>query len=210
MVPDPSFLTPFPRPHFVIWKYSASPETPGARKPWRVCPGTCCPWLSAWASHSSSVTWYGGLCANADHAARAHRPRFPLGDRAGGAAAAGQRLPAHPRPEVLLGAAALDHGRGADGRRAVSHRACHFLPAPALHADLAATPARIRAGKEGGQVHAAAEAHARGARIRGAGGHGDRRHHARQGGHAVLEARSLSTGRINLGRRVRAAWRVGA
>ncbi len=141
---------------------------------------------------------------------RAHRPRVPLGDRAGGAAAAGQRLPAHPRPEVLLGAAALDHGRGADRRRAVPHRALHLLPAPALHADLAATPARIRAGTAGGQVHAGAEAHARRARIRGAGGDGDRRDHARQGGHAVLEARSLSTGRIHLGRRLRAARRVGA
>src|SRR5688572_10575412 len=116
MVPDPILAA-------TIWKSSASPKTPGARKLSKACPGTCCPWPSASAWHSSSVTWYGGPCANADHAARAHRPRVSLGDRAGGAAAAGQRLPAHPRPEVLLGAAALDHGGGADGRGAVPHRA---------------------------------------------------------------------------------------
>ena len=100
-----------------------------------------------------------------DHAPRAHRPRVPLGDRAGGAAAAGQRLPAHPGPEVLLGAAALDHGRGADGRRAVSPVRASFFQRLRCMLDLAAHFANRAGRATRGQVHAGAEAHARRARV---------------------------------------------
>ena len=66
--------------------------------------------------------------------------RVSLDHRAGGVAADGQRLPAHRRPEIFVGAAALDHRAGAHRRRAVPPGAGQFLPAPAVHGD---RPARL-------------------------------------------------------------------